>query len=61
MRALLFFPIAYLAGVQGFVFFAPYLVLVLGTVEIARLARARRAAAVAIDASAPQSAAKHPA
>jgi hypothetical protein len=36
MKTLLFLPVAYVAGEHGFVFFAPYLAIVLLTVHFAR-------------------------
>ena len=41
MRTLRFLPFAYVAGVHGFVFFAPYLALVLATLHFARRRRGR--------------------
>lgn len=39
MRSFRFFAIAYLAGVHGFVFFAPYLAVVLTAVHVIRKSR----------------------
>jgi hypothetical protein len=39
MKTLRYFPIAFLAGVHGFVFFAPYLALVLASVHVIRRTR----------------------
>jgi hypothetical protein len=40
MKTLMFLPIAYVAGEHGFVFFAPYLAIVLATLHFARKRRA---------------------
>ena len=49
MRSLRFLPITFLAGQHGFLLFAPYLAVVLATVEIAHAyqRRSQRAAAIA--------------
>jgi hypothetical protein len=43
MKSLLFLPFAYVADVYGFAFFAPYLVLVVGTMHLVRSRRRARA------------------
>lgn len=43
MKTLLFLPIAYVAGEHGFVFFAPYLAVVLVTLHVARRFSTRQA------------------
>ena len=48
MRTLVLIPLAYLAGVHGFVFLAPYLIIVFGAVQVTRMARLRRATAIAV-------------
>lgn len=45
----MFLPIAYVAGVHGFVFFAPYLALVLATLHFARRRRVALAARAAFE------------
>ena len=44
MKTLLFLPVAYVAGEHGFVFFAPYLAIVLLTLHVARRLGRRGAA-----------------
>ena len=47
MRSAVFMSLAYLAGVHGFAFFAPYLVLFAGAVHVLRTRQRRLAAATA--------------
>ena len=46
MKAIWFMPFAFAAGAEGFALFAPYLVLVLGALHLARTRRQTRHAAV---------------
>lgn len=41
MRSVRFLPLAFLAGVHGFIIFAPYATLVLGVLHLFRLAHRR--------------------
>ena len=50
MKAFLFLPLAYLAGVQGFLIFAPYAALFL---SVALFLRVRNRAAVRVPARVP--------
>ncbi len=43
VRSLRFVPLAFVAGIDGFAIFAPYLVFVLATLEVARGRRRRQA------------------
>lgn len=50
MKLLLFLPIAFLAGADGFAIFAPYLTLLLALTYCVRRSQRHRAALVAIGA-----------
>ena len=56
IRSLRFVPFAFMAGVEGFAIFAPYLIFVLATVHVVRsrrMAKSRRAQAALILTATP--------
>ena len=53
MRSLRFLPLVFLIGIDGFVMFAPYVVLVLSVAYVTKLARSLTTAAEAEPIPAP--------
>ncbi len=51
MKSLIFLPIAFLAGADGFAIFAPYVALLLAAAHYIRRSQRHRAALVAITAN----------